>query len=420
MSSSAYPPGSFSKNFGWHGTGMRKLHAAMVKGFGGALAPVQRQSFRSLAGLDSSLILIPINFFLHNHDFNLSVDELVYQALGREHSKQFDHLALFALNLNRVGGGHDMRSGREIPSRPAMWANEFVRERLWSGGTWHKGALQDASIDRFLAERMNAEKDVRVKCRNNYRHLFELCGYLSSTLTIVNSGAEQWIGSALFLAWDRHILDGGAREKSNLLELIEADELYKLLGVTQGDALTRAELLADLYESAGGLERFAVFDGVPLDGGSTSSPPSGQVGEGTDLEWLEQEASDGIVERRSVERKEQMRDRRAATALKRHYDNTCQFCGIRLEVAQSIFYSEAAHIKGIGEPHNGPDKVTNMLVLCPNHHLQFDRGILLLRKTNAGYQIKSKAQGHQLGGRMITLKHFLDDACVSYHFDWFA
>ena len=259
----AYAPGSFSKNFAWRGTGLRKLHTTVRNGFHGTLSPVGRQTFRSDAGVEGAIVLIPINFFLHNRDEQMSVDELVFQAIEREHSTRFDHLALFALNLSRVGGGRDPSSGRKIVSRPAMWANEFARGLLWSGGKWQRSALQDASLDQFLTERMDAQHDVRVKCRNNYRHMFTLCGHLSSNLPIINSGAEQWISSALFLVWDRHILDGGAPEKSNLIGLIDSDEVYKLLGVRRDYALAQAEPLADLYETVGRLNRF---------GGAPKSP----------------------------------------------------------------------------------------------------------------------------------------------------
>ena len=108
-----------------------------------------------------------------------------------------------------------------------------------------------------------------------------------------------------------------------------------------------------------------------------------------------------------------------ADELKRHYDNTCQFCGNKLQVADGYFYSEAAHIRRIGEPHNGPDKISNMLVLCPNHHLQFDRGVLRLRKTGTNYEIRSKAPEDPLHGKMITLTHPIEDEYVRYHYDWF-
>ena len=210
----AYPPGSFSKNFAWHGTGLRKLHGAIRAGFQDTLAAVDRQSFRVDAGVEGAIVLIPINFFLHNRDGRLSVDELVFQAIERDHSRNFDRLALFALNLSRVGSGRDVHSGRNIVSRPAMWANEFVREQLWSSGVWQRAALLDGSLDEFLRDRIDAQRNVRVKCRNNYRHIFELCKFWPSPLSVINAEADQWVSSALFLAWDRYILDGGTGKET--------------------------------------------------------------------------------------------------------------------------------------------------------------------------------------------------------------
>ena len=56
------------------------------------------------------------------------------------------------------------------------------------------------------------------------------------------------------------------------------------------------------------------------------------------------------------------------------YNNTCQVCKVFLKTpTEGIGISEAAHIKAIGRPHNGPDTKANMICLCPNHHAQFDR-----------------------------------------------
>lgn len=177
--------------------------------------------------------------------------------------------------------------------------------------------------------------------------------------------------------------------------------------------------MVDLYVGVGRLDRFAEGAHAPPPAAPPPPKPAPEVPEEEGLEWLEQEESDEVVERRLVERKEQKRDRKKAAALKQHYDNTCQFCGTRLQVAEDRFYSEAARIKGLGEPHNGPDKASNMLVLCPNHHLQFDRGVLRLRKVGGDYRIRSKTAGDPLHGRTITLTHPLDDDCVRYHWAWF-
>lgn len=425
-----YSPGSFSKNFAWHGTGLRKLHGAIRNGFHDTLSPIDRQTFRSDAGVEGDIVLIPINFFLHNLKGQVSVDELVFQAIERDHSTQFDRLALFALNLNRVGSGRDIHSGREIVSRPAMWANEFVRQRLWASGTWQTSALAVASLDPFLEGRLDAQNGVRVKCRTNYRHMFELCNYLPTAQSMINSGADEWVASALFLVWDRHLLDGGAQEKQVLLGLIESDEIYKLLGIPRAYALAQAHPLLELYDVAGRLDRFqksTYFSslgalqpaeqttGVRDEPGLIEWSNQEEVG----LHWLDQEGSDAMVERRSVERKEQKRDRKKAVTLKRRYKNSCQFCGTRLQVGDGRFYSEAAHIKGLGEPHNGPDKTANMLVLCPNHHLQFDRGVLRLRKEGTHYKILSKSADDPLNGKRIKLEHPIEDEYVKHHRHWF-
>lgn len=367
----------------------------------------------------------------------MSVDELVYQALERPHSARFDRLGLFALHLNRAG------TGRRVEPRPAMWANEFVREKLWKKGTWIASALPDAPLDAFIQDRMNAQQDVRVKCRNNYRHLFELCEFWPTPLQTINTQAEQWIASALFLAWDRHILDGGANDKAALIKVIEDDELHKLLGVTKEYALDQSDSLVDLYISVGRLKRFleakkarapapavapvpdpppaAAPAPAPAPAVAPAAAPRPKAGlpEEEGLDWLDQEESDDVVERAMRTQLVQKRNRKIAAALKQHYDNSCQFCGSRLQVSEDRFYSEAAHIRGLGKPNDGPDKVSNLLVLCPNHHLQFDRGVLRLQKVGKNYLMRSKAPGDPLDGKAITVKHALDDECVKHHFDWF-
>jgi putative restriction endonuclease len=68
-----------------------------------------------------------------------------------------------------------------------------------------------------------------------------------------------------------------------------------------------------------------------------------------------------------------VRDARQARRVKELYDYKCQMCGIRLEGLAGP-YAEAAHIKPLGAPHNGPDTSDNILCLCPNHHVLFDHG----------------------------------------------
>jgi putative restriction endonuclease len=68
-----------------------------------------------------------------------------------------------------------------------------------------------------------------------------------------------------------------------------------------------------------------------------------------------------------------VRDTQQSRRVKELYNYTCQICGIRLEGSAGP-YAEAAHIKPLGAPHNGPDILDNLLCLCPNHHVLFDYG----------------------------------------------
>jgi hypothetical protein len=55
------------------------------------------------------------------------------------------------------------------------------------------------------------------------------------------------------------------------------------------------------------------------------------------------------------------------------YDFNCQVCRKSVEVPDGR-YAEGAHIQPLGWPHHGPDDLSNVLCLCPNHHVQFDYG----------------------------------------------
>jgi hypothetical protein len=48
------------------------------------------------------------------------------------------------------------------------------------------------------------------------------------------------------------------------------------------------------------------------------------------------------------------------------------FYKLRGVESERSFLREAAHIRPLGAPHNGPDTWDNTLCLCPNHHVPFD------------------------------------------------
>ena len=65
-----------------------------------------------------------------------------------------------------------------------------------------------------------------------------------------------------------------------------------------------------------------------------------------------------------------IRDTEQSRKLKEEYGNECQVCGEVIQKGNGDSYSEVHHLWPLQD--NGPDHITNMLVLCPNHHARFD------------------------------------------------
>ncbi|MEU8290397.1 HNH endonuclease [Streptomyces pseudogriseolus] len=75
-------------------------------------------------------------------------------------------------------------------------------------------------------------------------------------------------------------------------------------------------------------------------------------------------------------------------------------------------YSEAAHIRGLGSPHHGPDELQNLLCLCANCHVLFDgleiyvdnEGLVRGTRGDRTPRPLRRAPGHPI-----------DEAHVAYH-----
>ena len=87
-----------------------------------------------------------------------------------------------------------------------------------------------------------------------------------------------------------------------------------------------------------------------------------------------------------------------------------QVCGKTIDLPSGNKYAEAAHIRPLGKPHNGPDILANLLCLCPNHHLMFDKYC---------YSINPETlELHGLDGTLhTTSKHDIDTDLIKYHYD---
>ena len=92
-----------------------------------------------------------------------------------------------------------------------------------------------------------------------------------------------------------------------------------------------------------------------------------------------------------------VRDSALVSSLKRRYCFRCQLCDTRLELS-SGFYCESHHIRPLGRPHGGPDSESNLVIVCPNHHVLLDYGAIR-------FDLESFA----------TLAHHIDPIHVEYH-----
>lgn len=91
-----------------------------------------------------------------------------------------------------------------------------------------------------------------------------------------------------------------------------------------------------------------------------------------------------------------LRDTALARKIKLLHKNQCQLCGNSILLANNDTYAEAHHIKPLGRPHNGPDIAENIIVLCPNHHVQLDFGAMKLSREHI-----HSIHGHQIGSQFL-------------------
>lgn len=428
----SYSPGSFTKNFGWaqNPPGLKALYDAIRAGFSRRFKPVSRDSFRSNSGIaDSNRQLIPINFFLHNSIEKttnyISTDELVRQALTAPHTRRFDLLALFAMHLARMG----RRIGTAGDSKGAGFCNEFVRTTLWNNGGWERSQLADNVVERsFGATVVATGADTVHKCVTNYLFILEVCGLKSQSTQFINTRIDEWVGPGLFLAFDRFWLDEyprGAPTAAELISMVRAEEIHKLMGTSVEYLDALAPIIAEEYLNVGGIRRPTAVSATTSATPSSPTSKSGTSGRrrapstSTAPKWSDEAEEIASVMRRLREVQAQIRNPKNVTELKFLYDNCCAFCAKQtiIGISPDRHYSEAAHIKPLGEPHKGPDKKSNMLILCPEHHLQFDRGVLSLRKTSKGLTVVSKIPADPLNGTNVRIQspHEIDDEFVKWH-----
>ena len=70
------------------------------------------------------------------------------------------------------------------------------------------------------------------------------------------------------------------------------------------------------------------------------------------------------------------RDPKLVKRLKELYQNKCQICNFTFEYKKGKFYSEVHHYNPLQK--EGSNNIDNMIVVCPNHHAQFDYNLIAI------------------------------------------
>lgn len=109
-----------------------------------------------------------------------------------------------------------------------------------------------------------------------------------------------------------------------------------------------------------------------------------------------------------------VRNTQAGKELKELYQYHCQLCGEARHGAPLEHYAEVHHVKPLGRPHEGPDERSNMLVLCPNHHADFDHGLVHVDPETLEV---THATDESVSGRELLYKddHAIDEDVLRYH-----
>lgn len=91
-----------------------------------------------------------------------------------------------------------------------------------------------------------------------------------------------------------------------------------------------------------------------------------------------------------------VRDTKLVRQVKALHNQTCQLCGLRLKLSPGRFYSEGHHLRPLGKPHNGPDRISNIICVCPNCHVKLD-----YRTTRISYDKLKTVPGHTVAKRFV-------------------
>ncbi|MGW2460195.1 HNH endonuclease [Streptomyces sp. NPDC001761] len=215
--------------------------------------------------------------------------------------------------------------------------------------------------------------------------------------------------------WEVH----GTPSDANPMPQVEVlDAAQPVAGLTHASAdllrnpLTRLEAVVKLCRTHfDGIGRRFLLSRVGLAGYTTADGLIEEDDDHHDQTAADEERMTGPTARRDFTSSRLVRNAAIAAQVKELHGHACQVCETRLQYKRRP-YSEAAHIRGLGSPHDGPDELPNLLCLCPNHHVLFD-GLEIYVDVD-GY-VRRTHGGDSLGRLRRHAGHRIDEAYLHYH-----
>lgn len=270
-------------------------------------------------------------------------DSLIRESLMRPLNSSLAKLYLFALLINMPG----------LNRRPSADSqNDFVRNVLYQNTGWESLRLNVPSIQSWVTQNVTLRNDVtRRKFSTNFNYYFDQCEF-DTTGILVDVTKEEWVPVGLRLVFERLRAIAPNITSNELVTQVVNMEIYKLMGVERAWFQALLNGAVTLY-LAGNYEVF-----TPIEVSRTPTPQN----------------IERVIQRRLVQVNQIVRYGANVTQLEEWYNRTCQICRSPLPESPTRLISEAAHIRPLGNPHNGIDHTENMISLCPNHHRQLDRG----------------------------------------------
>ncbi|MER7710343.1 HNH endonuclease [Streptomyces werraensis] len=196
------------------------------------------------------------------------------------------------------------------------------------------------------------------------------------------------------------------------------DEVRPVAGLTQASAellqnpLTRLEAVVNLCSTyLDDVDQRALLSRVGLAGYATADGVLDEDEGGHGQEITDEERATGPTARRDSTSSRLVRNTLIVKQVKDMHGHACQVCGTRLQYMRRP-YSQAAHIRGLGSPHDGPDELPNLLCLCPNHHVLFD-GLEIYVDVDG--MVRQTHGGDILGHLRRHVDHRIDEAYLQYH-----